>query len=99
MDAEANANAGGSTIALCERYSVEVIKCLKILINHYKLLNVSSERGEREKNQQFQTLKMDKIPATTQIFLAQIMKFPDFSLTFLVFKKSLTNLQNSLTFP
>ena len=41
---------------------------------------------------------MDKIPATTQIFLAQIMKFPDFSLTFLVFKNSLTNLQNSLTF-
>ena len=41
---------------------------------------------------------MDKIPATTQIFLAQIMKFPDFSLTFLIFKISLTNLQNSLTF-
>ena len=69
------------------------------LINHYKLLTVSSERGEREKNQQFQTLKMDKIPATTQIFLAQIMKFPDFSPTFLIFKNSMTNLQNSLTFP
>ena len=61
------------------------------IINHYKLLIVSSEREKY--------LKMDKIPATTQIFLAQIMKFPDFSLTFLVFKNSLTNLQNSLTFP
>ena len=66
------------------------------LINHYKLLIVSSER---EENQHFQTLKMDKIPATAQIFLAQIMKFHDFSLTFLVFKNSLTNLQTSLTFP
>ena len=58
-----------------------------------------SERSEQEKNQHFQTLKMDKIPATTQIFLTQIMKFPDFSLTFLVFKNSLTKLQNSLAFP
>ena len=38
---------------------------------------------------------MDKIPATTQVFLAQIMKFPDFSRTSLIFKISLTNLQNS----
>ena len=29
---------------------------------------------------------MDKIPTTTQKVLAQIMKFPDFSMTFLVFK-------------
>ena len=42
---------------------------------------------------------MDRIPAMTKIFLAQIMEFPDFSLTFLVFKNCLTNLQNSLTFP
>ena len=41
---------------------------------------------------------MDKIPATTQIFLAQIMEFPDCSLTFLMFKTYLTNLQNSPTF-
>ena len=45
------------------------------LTNHYKLLIVSSKW---EKNQHFQTLKMDKISSTTQIFLAQIMKFPDF---------------------
>ena len=38
------------------------------LINHYKLLIVSSERSKREKNQHFQSLKMDKIPATTQYF-------------------------------
>ena len=31
------------------------------------------------------------------VFWAKIMKFPDFSLTFLIFKISLTNLQNSLT--
>ena len=48
------------------------------LTNHYKLLIVSSEQSEPEKNLHFKTLKMDKIPATTQIFLAQIMKFPDF---------------------
>ena len=38
------------------------------LINHYKRLIVLSRRSDREKNQHFQTLKMDKIPAPTQIF-------------------------------
>ena len=32
----------------------------------------------RKKINIFKHLKMGKIPATTQIFLAQIMKFPDF---------------------
>ena len=31
---------------------------------------------------------MDKVPATTKIFLAQIMKFIDFPPTFFVFKNS-----------
>ena len=69
-----------------------------VLINHYKLIIVSSERSEHFQNNIFKPLKIDKIPATTQILLAQIMKFPDFSLTFLIFKISLTNLQNSRIF-
>ena len=64
------------------------------LINRYKLLS------ERKKNNIFKHLKWTKyLAATTQIILDQIMKFPDFSPTFLVFKNSLTSLQNSLTFP
>ena len=47
------------------------------LINHYKLLIVSSERSEQEKINIFKHLKMDKIPQTTQIFSAKFMKFPD----------------------
>ena len=55
------------------------IKCLK----SYKLLIILGKRSEREKNNIFKQLKMDKIPATTQIFLTQIIKFPDFSPDFL----------------
>ena len=58
-----------------------------------------SVRSEQENNQHFQTLNMDKIPATTQIFLAQIMKFPDFSLTFLVFKNPWPICKISWLFP
>ena len=39
-----------------------------ILINHYKRKIVSSERSKREKIMILKHLKMDKIPATTQIF-------------------------------
>ena len=42
----------------------------------------------------FFTFQVVKIPATTHI-LGKNYKIPDFSLTFLAFKISLTNLQNS----
>ena len=56
-----------------------------------------SEQSERKKQQQdFQSLKMDKIPATSKRYSAKIKKFPNFSLTFLEFKISLNSSQNSL---
>ena len=62
-------------------------------------LIVSSEWSPREKKSTlFSHFKKSKY-LLQHIFWAKIMKFPDFSLTFLVFKISLTNLQNSLTFP
>ena len=67
--------------------------------NVLQVFIVSSERSEREKKiNTFSHFKSSKY-LLQHIFWAKIMKFPDFSLTFLVFKISLTNLQNFRTFP
>ena len=66
--------------------------------NVLKLTSFHSLERAREKINTFFTFQVVKIPATTHI-LGQNYEFPDFSLTSLVFKISLTNLQNSLTFP
>ena len=62
-----------------------------LLNNEFSI--VLSKRGERKQINIFSHLKWTNKPAK-----AKIMKFPDFSLTFLVSKISLTILQNSLTF-
>ena len=64
--------------------------------NVLKVFIASSERSEREKKS---TLFKKSKYLLQHIFCAKIMKSPDFSLLFLVFKIFLTNLQNSLTFP
>ena len=61
-------------------------------------LNFEQATRAREKINTFSHFKLSKY-LLQHIFRAKIMKFPDFSLTFLVLKISLTNLQNSLTFP
>ena len=66
--------------------------------NVLKLTSFHSLEPAREKINTFSHFKSSKY-LLQHIFLAKIMKFSDFSLTFLVFKISLTNLQNSLTFP
>ena len=76
---------------------LNVLKLTGFLISDFYFI-ASSARSEREKKSTFFTFQVVKIPPTTHIF-GKIMKFPDFSLTFLVFKISLSNLQNSLTFP
>ena len=57
-----------------------------------------SEASERKKLNTFFTFQIVKMPATIHI-LVQNYEIPWLFLTFLVFKISLTNLQNSLTFP
>ena len=71
-----------SSLCLAPQFSnSKKINCLKSSganTNHYKLLIVWASKANEKKINIFKYLKMDKIPATTQIFLAQIMKFPDF---------------------
>ena len=78
-----------NVLKLTSFHSSEWVKQAREKINTFK------------KSTLFFTFQIVKIPAThvQHIFWAKIMKFPDFSLTFLVFKISLTNFQNSLTFP
>ena len=72
---------------------------LKFLSMHFLKETLIYDEIERvRKNDDiFNHLKW--ISATEKQFWAKIIKFPDFSLTFLVFKNSPTILQNFQTFP